>query len=160
MWGPCAAFCFKWDSILSAGGTEEHCNGFWHLTFRDFHLFLRHPLQLFIFSGGTRELPGKEERQIAPAGTTALFWGGSAGWECLALPHGLESVESAHRMGTPNSERVSAGFLLQPQIPWIKVGEWEEGSTFIILCHVVTSVTQCLHPKSYPDYCCNLIPEK
>lgn len=70
--GPCAALCFKWDNILSAGGTEELCNGFWHLTVRYFHLFLRHPLHLFIFSGGTRELAGKEEMQVVPAGTASL----------------------------------------------------------------------------------------
>lgn len=70
--------------------------GFWNLTVRDLHLFQRHPLHLFIFSGGTRELLGKEEMQVGPAGTTALFQGGVFG--CTSW---TSAVESAHAMGHP-----------------------------------------------------------
>jgi len=65
-----------------------------------------------------------------------------------------------HTVGTPDSEHVSAGFPLQGQIPWAKVGERGEESTFIIHCRAVMSVTQCLHPESRLDCCCNLILDK
>lgn len=76
--------------FVSSGTTYFICL-YWLLPShsQDFHRLLRHPLHLFIFSGGTRELPGKEEGQVAPAGMTALFWGGSAGCECSAESHGI-----------------------------------------------------------------------
>lgn len=70
--------------ILSAGGTL-YCLLPSHS--EDFHWLWRHPLHLFIFSGGIRELPGKEGQGSSCRHDSSFLGRLCRVW---ATPHGIE----------------------------------------------------------------------